>query len=383
MKRYRVILLLKVLVAVLLLVACNGRTEKETDSDVLIIDYNNAKEITFDKFFDFSKTEIIQFEHNDSIFLSERLEFNFADSYIFVLDIDATQLYRFDMQGKLINKIGTSGSGPAEYNNVSFFQVNKSTKTIDILCDAGTTIKTFEYNGNYIKHFNTPFPTQSFAQLNSNLYFFYSGFHGSDSHKRLHLCDTTDVINSYLYLKTNATDVTEQNFTSYGTHGLFRESFFPSIYRYDSLGIEKIIRFNFGNCDVTENLKECDDLYQFFEDINNRGFCTTKDPAHQGKKITYIKTMYQIDMEASFSHFYINMEDSTYKKVISNEKDKILHDLFYQLRMIHIDSNDNGYYLINPYAFDNAVNEKPDMFPKKLEFAVNGNPLILILPLKL
>jgi len=383
MKKHRFIILILLSVVVFLFEACKSKTEKPDDSAVLIIDYNTDKETTFDKFFNFSNLKIVQFEYNDTITLSDRLSINVTDGYIFVFDYVTPQLYRFNMKGKLINKVSSQGKSLYEYNHVSNFQVDKSTKTIDILCDAGTTIKTFDYNGNYIKHFNTPFPTQSFAQLNSNLYFFYSGFHGSDSHKRLHLCDTTDVINSYLYLKTNATDVTEQNFTSYGTHGLFRESFFPSIYRYDSLGIEKIIRFNFGNCDVTENLKECDDLYQFFEDINNRGFCTTKDLAHQGKKIIFAKTMYQIDFKPYFSHFYININDSTYKRVVSNKKDKKLHKLFNQLRMVHIDSNDYGYYLTSPYVFYDVVNEKPYMFPKDLEFDPEGNPLILILPLKL
>lgn len=369
-----------ILVIGLFLQSCNQNYKTQTDADSILIDYHTKSIIGFEKFFDFSNSSLIILGGIDSIILSSRLEVIVAENDIFILDALSKQLFRFDSNGQFSNFVGRPGSGPGEYNNATFFQVDGKTETVDVLCNSGSTIKTYGYEGEYLKSFVTPIIATSFARINNNKYFFYTGYYGCPEHYRLHLADTTKILKSFLQLKTLAFDAIEPNFSSFGESGYFRELFLPSVYLYNENGIQEVFRFNFGGFEVSgKQLQQVKDPVDFLNESLQRGFCSTIG-AFKGQNWACVLITQQEKEIAKLSHFYINLSDSSYFKVVNNRRDAIFESFFYNFRLIHIDSSDYAYFLIDPLE----LNEFFNSHKTNLRFHYDSqkrNPALLKVPL--
>lgn len=370
------------MVNILLLMGCSHNKNESVDSTTLIVDYQTKETDYFEDFFDIKQMSIIQFKDDNPIFLSDKLQIEFAENYLFVFDKGNEQLYRFDHSGKLLNKIGQSGHGPAEYNNAGFFGINENQQTLSILCDNGSSIMIFDYAGNFIKKFATPLIVTSFAQLNSNLYYYYTGYYNSPNNHRLHKADSANILESYLPLQTQAFDMIEMNFTPKEDYGYFRETFFPSVYKYNISGIQEIFKMDFGSCEITQQmLEEVKDPVVFFETIRKDGFCSTTSVL--ASENTFYVTAIQQDIQSTqVSHFYINLADSFYTRVICNKNKQAEIDFFNQLKPIYLDSEGFVYYLTNSadlkaFMESKTSNLQADLLPKE-----NLNPLIISVPLK-
>jgi len=360
-----------------------GRDKPEDEkSKTFVIDYHTGKKIHFEDYFELEKMTYVFFDDDNSLFLSDDLQLEFTGKYFFILDKGYAQLYRFDNNGALINKIGRSGQGPAEYYNPGFFSVDTQNEAVDILSDNGSTIMTFNFEGDYLKKFSTPFIVTSFDRLNSNLYFYYSGYFNSPNFHRLHRADTIQILESYLPLKTQAFDMIEMNFTPKADYGYFRETFFPSVYKYDKNGIEEFLKLDFGNYEITkEELERVSDPFEFFEKIGSDGFCSTVS-LRAGNDFFCVVTLKQGSGGTRVSHFYVNIADSTYKRVISNASQEATNDFFSQLRPVHIDLEGSVWFLTNPLDLKSFLESRTEL---SLGYAIPEdyfNPLLIVLPLK-
>ena len=358
-----------------LAIACKKNKSSDSHSDVLVIDYYNTKEMHFEEYFNLKDIKIIQFAYSDTLILSDKLYAKMVDSSIFVHDAVTVQIYRFNQQGELINKIGTSGLSPAEYSDILDFDIDTIEKTVDILCNRGKTVKTYGYDGVFRKKFETPKVAFNFNKVNDNCYWFFSGFVDPTGY-RLHLCDTLKVVRSYLNLKTKILEFTEQKFFGVGGEGLFRESFLPSIYEYNSTTLTERFRIDFGKNTVSEDeLRRVSDPSLFFEEQLQKGTYTTIQ-ACKGAELASIRTLYQKgEDQIDICDFIIDSRDNSATKIINT---KLTKQISPQLSLIRIDSNNNFYYLTSPVALSEFLLE---IVPKdkNLEFNKNGNPLVVVL----
>ena len=362
------------LLFILLLVSnCKSKINNKQDDQIFTISYSNTKEKLFEEYFDISNPKIVQFEYSDTITLSDKLLIQPTNSYYFVYDALTIQMYRFNKDGSLINKIGTTGSAPDEYSNILSFQVDTITKTLDVLCNGGNKIMTFDYHGRYVKSFLTPVNTASFAKINNNSYWFYSGFTHPKSF-RIHLCDTNSIIKSYLPLKTKAIEFTEQNFSGINGNGLFRESLLPSIYMYDSVNFAEVLRFDFGKKTITEEaLSKVVDPFKYYDNILKNGVYTTIQTA-QNKKTIYVRTLYQKEERAIISHFIFNKTDSSTIKLTNDE---LFKEFSLKLSIVDID-NENFYnFLTSPGALEDFLEKNSINLNNVNRINPNGNPIII------
>lgn len=72
-------------------------------------------------------------------------------SFIFILDKSSNSVFRFNSDGKFLNKIGSIGRGPGEYSEVYSITLNKDTKQIVLLDLLGRKLLFFGYEGNFEK----------------------------------------------------------------------------------------------------------------------------------------------------------------------------------------------------------------------------------------
>lgn len=340
---------------------------------------NKTPEVEFTSFFDFDSITLIQLEYNDSLILSNDLFISMQSESIVVYDAMTTQLYHFDSNGKFVNRIASAGASYNEYANVQDVQVDTCAQTIDVLCSSGNTIKTFDFNGNFIRDFKTPVNAGSFAKVKDNLYFLYSGFSQSVNNYRVHLCDTQKVIKSFLPLKTRAFDFTERNFKQHGEIGYFRELLMPNIFKYDSTGVKGYIEIDFGKGTITEgDLEKVNDPFSFFEKVSNKGFYSTFD-FDQNNNIAVIRTEYQKGGDMHVFDLFVDLTDQTTTKVIPDNSG--IGELMSAMTLIGISNNNTLYYSASPILLKNLLSKDIEGIPEPI-FAPLGNPIIFTAPLK-
>ena len=71
----------------------------------------------------------------------------FSSTNIFVL---SNLIYRFDRNGKYLNRIGAKGHGPGEYVRANFFTVDTVARRVYLYSDGGQTI-VYNYDGKHIR----------------------------------------------------------------------------------------------------------------------------------------------------------------------------------------------------------------------------------------
>ena len=98
----------------------------------------------------------------------------FTNNYIFISDFNA--LFKFDIDGKFIQKIGKTGRGPGEYRKVFTFAIDEPRNKI-YLTNYGI-IQEYDFNGNYIRSIKirniiTGFNSNQYIIQNSDKFIFH------------------------------------------------------------------------------------------------------------------------------------------------------------------------------------------------------------------
>ena len=357
----------------LILSGCKRNTKTQNiPQGCIVVNLKQENKIAFEDFFDFATFSYIQFEQNDTLVLSDDLAVKYADKLYFVYDAITVQLHVFNDQGKFVNKIGSSGGGPCEYTRILSFNIDTTLKQIDVLTDTGNKIKTYSYNGDLVNSFTTPRTTSDFAKVNSNCYWLFTGFYDESSY-RLHLCDTNKVITSYLPTKAKSFDFSEQKFFGIGHKGLYRESFLPIIYEYESTCFRPVYYIDFGKSTITEeDLSKYKDPSIFLQKINRGGVYTTIQ-ALQNSSTVFIKTMYQKDNKITIYDFFINKCDGEITKILHNKTSKELSN---SLSLVHIQENGKFHFKTSPVKLINFISSTSSANSFKID--PEGNTVMLI-----
>ena len=127
--------------------ACSSKTNRVEEGDICIIDYFSLKKCELDDFFKNKRCEYVLL--NDS---SEKSLFGRPDKieiqngYIYIADQRMRVLVVYDINGKVVTSVGRRGQGPAEYVNLTDFDVD-SVGNICIL--DGRLDKVLFYDSNF------------------------------------------------------------------------------------------------------------------------------------------------------------------------------------------------------------------------------------------
>ena len=95
----------------------------------------------------------IQLETTDNCLLRpENICVYYGKEYIFVYDgIQPGNFYRFDLNGKFINKIGNAGPGPKEYILAYAIKVDETKKEVYLPDCNSNSIKIYSYEGEFLR----------------------------------------------------------------------------------------------------------------------------------------------------------------------------------------------------------------------------------------
>lgn len=365
----------------LVLTGCVNKEKQQSSSQegYVMVQFNDAESVEFSEVYDFYNADLIRFKA-ENLKLSDKLELTITD-YIFLLDKSTQTFYRFDLQGNFLNMIGKSGKGPGEFLNSANFFHYPGKSTIDILSDNGTSINTYDLEGNFISKIEIPVPVLSFASDENGDFIVYSGYFNPKNNYRLNQINRKgEIIQPFLPIQSNAIALQENNFTINHTDILFRESYFPEIYRLKDgkLIIEYVM--DFGSKAITmEMLEKVTDPVDFFQQINQEGFRSTVQ-AFQSESLGFIKTIEQGLNGTIINDFIVNRTNNKVLKVNGNNKKQEANDFFSSLKLIKTDKEGNLFFLTNPIYLLDYYSDK-DTKPEYLkELGENDNPFLLKVP---
>lgn len=103
--------------------------------------------------------------------LSNELQVYCGD-YIFIGDQKTQLFFRFDLNGKLLNRIGKKGNGPGEYSGAMFFHVNEAEKSIYIVSVPDRSLYQYTYEGAFKKKIPIEESSWTIAMDESHIYYY-------------------------------------------------------------------------------------------------------------------------------------------------------------------------------------------------------------------
>ena len=363
----------------ILFFSCSTPPER---SEAFVIEYEKTPDANFFEIFDFANARLVCPGARDSIYLSHKLVMAFGKDFIAALDKAQEQVFLFDMQGNFLRRIGMPGNGPGEYNRPSYIQIDQDDQALDVRCNDGLTVMSYGLDGSFARSFEPPVDANSFARVNSDLYYFYSGHENPNLDFRLHRCNTTTVLDSYLPLKSKAFELSEQSFFSSGNEGFFREPFIPEVYQYDSEGIRAFLRVDFGDAGITkEMLENVQDPYVFFSGIMDKGFSTIVS-VFKGTDLAVLSTNHQSNQGRDQTYIVVNTsEKTTVKSVFSNLYDVFVEEDIFRAELVHVDSDEQAFFLIDSGFLEKLMDASIIQLPDNSCFEYNENPFLVVVPI--
>ena len=185
----------------------NQKELSRMDSKYIIdLDGKQETSVPFSTYFENAKSIIL--ETNKDCLISDIIDIQVFDGYIYLLDIrGAKSLFVFDMDGYFIRKIGRLGNGPGEYISLSNFTLDTKNKFIYLL-DYFKRIHKYKLDGTFIHTITPKLKDENIMHIqyfNSKLYLSVMAFKPSQNDYMLleANADNGEILSKSLPLKYN------------------------------------------------------------------------------------------------------------------------------------------------------------------------------------
>lgn len=99
---------------------------------------------------DVESIEYIPLETNDSCLISNLLNLQISNKFMFMYNGKTGQIFQFDRKGKFIRHIGNEGNGPGEYGMVTELSVNDEKQELTVF-QYGALPLVYSFDGTYLR----------------------------------------------------------------------------------------------------------------------------------------------------------------------------------------------------------------------------------------
>ena len=96
------------------------------------------------------KIDIVSLDSSDKALFDEINQIEVTETDIWISAFRDQQIFRFDRNGKYLNKVGKVGQGPGEYTRRAYFEVNNKEKKIYIMSTLSGVL-VYDFDGNFIE----------------------------------------------------------------------------------------------------------------------------------------------------------------------------------------------------------------------------------------
>jgi hypothetical protein len=171
------------------------------DSSVKIVKIENVDEDIVVKYSDiYDNVNFIKLETQDSSLIGRIDKIIAIDDKIIILDKTiAKMVFVFDYSGKFLNRIGSNGGGPEEYDSPNDIGYDKYNNEILVLCHNRKNIMRFHPDGTFIKNIKFDLYVSSIFVMSKNTYLLslnnYSQKSGVNDYNILIVDDNGKILN--------------------------------------------------------------------------------------------------------------------------------------------------------------------------------------------
>lgn len=242
--------------------ACSSKTNRVEEGDICIIDYFSLKKCELDDFFKNKRCEYVLL--NDS---SEKSLFGRPDKieiqngYIYIADQRMRVLVVYDINGKVVTFVGRRGQGPAEYVNLTDFDVD-SVGNICILDGRLDKVLFYDSNFQFIREKALPFEADiiQFVQHGKMLCGLSSWNRGEHEGDKIVMTDIDmNVMNTFLQYDKYVDPaywISNYQFAKSEDYVAYNQTINDDIIVFTHSGVWKeVIRFDFGDKAVPDEYK--------------------------------------------------------------------------------------------------------------------------------
>ncbi len=300
--------------------SCNSKSAKDKNNPIVIVD--DIEIVKFDELFE-ETGKTVQLESGEDIMLGGRLNFNFFEENIYVLDRDRSRLLRFYKDGSFLNTIGKKGKGPAEYLRIGNFYVDKHGVTIVFTTGTTTNIYDYTHNGAFINSRKLENFSVMDIEKQNNQYQIYTSHNRFVHQYRIYQLESNfNIAGQFLEndFTGNPFATIEHNFVRLKDRLFLRESTQPIIYEITKDSVAPAYQFDYGKYSIPEEYWSKEGI-EGFELILNNGVAFTRYFL-QGDRYALIVVLFQKNGEESRINYIVHDKISgKYRKAILQESD--------------------------------------------------------------
>lgn len=364
-----------VILSVFFSLGCKNKSKESVN--FRYIDFKTTPQIEHSEIFDFDNITIIPLETTNESLISDNFTAQLIDSNIFVFDFNLKHILRFNSNGKFLNVIGEVGRGPNEILNAADFYVDSKKRIVEILCEPGSTIKKFSFEGELKSKISFDFPSHSFIKDYHDCYYFYRGVNSGYSNFRLTYTNSSVILNEMLVDPGNPPVglvmdmhcfVENQNIV------YLKETLFNQIISISDGHLNSGYKINFDSKDLGVNdLTEFSGFMDFFKYLTEDGF--------------YSMVKFDILNNRALMHFqYQKGEDELlfeylYLDLLTDEKRVVLitDEIINQLRFQTLLPNNKFLFTLDAIFYQSLVEVSSVNVSKPLNINAEDNPILIIL----
>jgi hypothetical protein len=257
-----------------LILSCSVKNEAKRDVNVLslstrqVIEYISLSEII-------SSAIMVPLETNDDLLIKEIRGVERHGSHYFISD--GQTLYKYDANGRFVDKLSSVGSGPEEYLQISDFQIDPM-GNIWILSRGGKSVYKYNPSKEFQEKISFPYLVDHIKLLNADTMILYVGNetdgNNTDQIKLLSISQRK-ITDGFLKIDSNKAmylHVRSKNHFSSTEDGnalYFFQLFNDTVYKLSETGLEPHVFVNIDNKNIPESFFDSKyaNIMSFFQDL--------------------------------------------------------------------------------------------------------------------
>ena len=176
----------KLIPIVLLICSCYSCATDKKEENISRIDLKSFEETTLkfkDKTF-FQNCFLVKLEASEKSMLGRINQVEVFKEYIYIHDGQTSRILIFDKSGKYLSDVGSKGRGPEEYVSASIFFINPYDKSVNVIDPLNSNVIKYSLTGKFINKIKYENSNMSFVNkitmINENELFCYSTINWRD-----------------------------------------------------------------------------------------------------------------------------------------------------------------------------------------------------------
>ncbi|GHS92121.1 hypothetical protein FACS1894174_00670 [Bacteroidia bacterium] len=313
------------------------------------IDFNADNQVLLSDFVD--KIDIIPLEFTDSCILKEIGKIVIHDGNIFIIEARRPEIvFRFDMQGNFLNRIGVRGQGPEELVELRDFSINEESHIVYLLDNMRQTVLCYTFDGHFIESIKINQYASELEYKNGLFYLYFDQpVIGEHLYSLIIRNIKGEIENMFFPSRKYPINMGSRIFTKTNGEILFHKPMNDTIYSLDGTTLKYTYYFDFGSLRyMPEEIKEI-----YMEQT------TSLQVLLNNERISGIDYLYQIGKWIYFNSIYKVMRYS-FLYDMNNRKLKVSAHLWDDLEYMFYNNTFYGQTqdaLIGVYETNNLLND--------------------------